>query len=172
MTAGVDPVIEDCPEGIAGSPHVVSYSSRDTRGSVRILMLTDFYPPWVGGMEQYVHALSEQLVERGHDVCVVTLMRPDQPAERSENGVRVHHIRGTLGRLQMLYSDPRRTHAPPMPDPEVVRALRGIISRERPQIVHAHNWLVHSFVPLKPWSGAQLALTLHDYSFVCAKKTM
>src|SRR2546421_9007585 len=38
------------------------------------------------------------------------------------------------------------------------------ILREHPDIVHAHNWIVHSFLPLKAWSKAKLVLTLHDYS--------
>jgi glycosyltransferase involved in cell wall biosynthesis len=41
---------------------------------------------------------------------------------------------------------------------------------ERPEIVHAHNWLVHSFLPLKKWSKARLIVSLHDTSLVCAQK--
>jgi glycosyltransferase involved in cell wall biosynthesis len=44
------------------------------------------------------------------------------------------------------------------------------VRRERPQIVHAHNWLLRSFLPLKGWSGAKLVSTLHDYGLVCAKQ--
>jgi len=51
-------------------------------------------------------------------------------------------------------------------------ALRDVIVRERPEIVHAHNWLVHSFLPLKAWSGARLIVTLHNYNLVCAKMTL
>jgi glycosyltransferase involved in cell wall biosynthesis len=38
--------------------------------------------------------------------------------------------------------------------------------------VHAHNWLVHSFLPLKTASRAKLVLSLHDYSLVCVKKRL
>jgi glycosyltransferase involved in cell wall biosynthesis len=38
--------------------------------------------------------------------------------------------------------------------------------------VHCHNWLVYSFLPLRAWCSAPLVFTLHDYSLVCAKKTL
>ncbi len=50
--------------------------------------------------------------------------------------------------------------------------LRSIIEGEKPQIVHAHNWLVRSFLPLKALSQAKLVVTLHDYNLVCAKDTL
>jgi glycosyltransferase involved in cell wall biosynthesis len=139
---------------------------------VRILMLSDLYPPSVGGMEQYASALSQELAARGHEVSVATLEHQFAPSESSDGLVRVHRIKGTFGRMPGLFSDPRRTMAPPLADPEMVLALGGILRRERPHIVHAHNWAVNSFAPLKAWSNARLVLTLHDYSFVCAKKTM
>src|SRR5215469_12616356 len=48
----------------------------------------------------------------------------------------------------------------------------GIIAQERPHIVHAHDWIVHSFTPLKAWSKAKLVVTLHDASIVCAKQRL
>jgi glycosyltransferase involved in cell wall biosynthesis len=50
--------------------------------------------------------------------------------------------------------------------------LRRVVQQEQPDIVHAHNWLVHSFLPLKAWSDASLIVTLHDYSLVCSKKRL
>jgi glycosyltransferase involved in cell wall biosynthesis len=67
------------------------------------------------------------------------------------------------------YLDPSQVYAPPFPDPEAVQAIRRIVASERPHVVHAHNWLVHSFLPLKPWSRAKLVVTLHEYGLVCAK---
>jgi glycosyltransferase involved in cell wall biosynthesis len=47
-----------------------------------------------------------------------------------------------------------------------------VIGHEQPDIVHGHNWIVHSFLPLKSWSGARLVMSLHDFSLACAKKTL
>ena len=49
---------------------------------------------------------------------------------------------------------------------------RGIILDEQPEIIHAHNWIVHSFTPLKTWSKAKLVMSLHDYSLVCVQKRL
>jgi glycosyltransferase involved in cell wall biosynthesis len=59
-----------------------------------------------------------------------------------------------------------------LPDPEIVLALRKIVKRERPDVVHAHNWLAYSFVPLKRWSGVPFIVSLHDYSFRCVQKRL
>ena len=44
---------------------------------MRILMISDFYHPVLGGVEKHVRSLSTALVERGHHVAVATLQRDD-----------------------------------------------------------------------------------------------
>lgn len=137
---------------------------------MRILMLAQFYPPTIGGEERHVQDLSVELVARGHDVAVATLWRPGTAEFEVDRGVRIHRIRGSLQRVGTLFSEKERQHSPPFPDPEALWALRRIIEGERPDIVHAHNWMVHSFTPLKAWSRARLVVTLHDCSLICAQK--
>jgi glycosyltransferase involved in cell wall biosynthesis len=139
---------------------------------MRILMLTEFYPPIIGGIEQHVRNLSTALVARGNEVAVATLWQEGLPEFENDRGVRVYRIRGTLQRAAWLFTEKRRRHVPPMPDPELAVGLRRVISQEHPDIVHAHNWLVHSFLPLKTWSGARLVVTLHDYGLVCANQRL
>lgn len=139
---------------------------------MRILMISQFYPPTIGGEERHVQTLSAELAARGHEVAVATLWHEGLAEFEQDGAVRVYRIRGTVQRATWLFSEGGRRHAPPLPDPELSLAMRRIIARERPEIVHAHNWLVHSFVPLKAWSGAKLVLTLHDYSLVCAQKRL
>lgn len=139
---------------------------------MRVLMLAQFYPKTIGGEERHVQDLGMHLAKRGHEVSVATIWHPGSLDFEMDNGVRVHRVHGTAQRVQRLYRETMRRHAPPFPDVELTMGLRKIIQRERPEIVHAHNWLVHSFLPLKVWSGAKLVMSLHDYSFVCAKKSM
>lgn len=140
---------------------------------MRILLLTQFfYPPTVGGEERHVSDLSLELAARGHAVSVVTLWQHGLPEFEIDRGVRIHRIRGTMQRMSMLFSENDRQYAPPFPDPEVTRKLRHIILEERPEIIHAHNWMVHSFTPLKKWSKAKLVVSLHDYSLVCVQKRL
>ena len=137
---------------------------------MRVLMLAQFYPEVIGGEERMVEGLATGLARRGHEVAVATLTMKGAPAFEERGGVRVHRVPSTSSRLVGLFRDPGRRHAPPSPDPESTIALAEVLRRERPEVVHAHNWLVHSFVPLKRRSGARLVLSLHDFSFVCATK--
>lgn len=139
---------------------------------MRVLMLTQFYPPYIGGEERHVHTLSTRLAARGHTVSVATIGGQDLPAYAEEQGVRVHRLSGTMQRAAWLFSDSARRHVPPFPDPELGLALRRIIAQERPEVVHAHNWMFYSYLPLKPWSGARLVLTVHDHSVRCPKKKL
>jgi len=139
---------------------------------VRILMLAQFYPPTIGGEEQHVRGLAVALAARGHEVAVATLWHEGLPEYEVDEGVRVYRIRGALQRARGLFSESGRRHAPPFPDPGATWALREVVRRERPDVVHAHNWLVRSFLPIKTQSGAPLVMTLHDYSLVCARKNL
>jgi glycosyltransferase involved in cell wall biosynthesis len=139
---------------------------------MRILMLAQFYPPTIGGEERHVRNLSIELVARGHEVTVATLWQQGLEEYDIDQGVRIYRIRGTMQRMSILFREQSRQYAPSFPDPEALAALQRIVQRERPEIVHAHNWIVHSFLPLKHWSKARLVMTLHDYSLVCAQKRM
>ena len=48
--------------------------------------------------------------------------------------------------------------------------LRRVLEQTRPEVVHAHNWLIHSYLPLDRSSDAALVLSMHDYGLVCATK--
>ncbi|MDH2347391.1 glycosyltransferase family 4 protein [Bradyrhizobium sp. SSUT77] len=137
---------------------------------MRILLLSQFYPPVIGGEERHIRNLGRALAQRGHTVSVGTFMHPGSPDTELDGAVRVHRLRGTLQRLSNLHTDSERRHAPPFPDPELLLALKRLIAKERPDIVHAHNWIYASFLPLRVLGGARLVLTLHDYGLVCAKK--
>jgi len=137
---------------------------------VRILMVSQFFPPVIGGEERMVEAMSVELSRRGHQVAVATLQSGDQPRYELHGEVRVHRISSAVQRFQSLYSDSERPHAPPLPDPLIMRNLMAVIRRERPEVIHGHNWLAQSVMPLKRSSGSSLVLSLHDYSLICATK--
>jgi glycosyltransferase involved in cell wall biosynthesis len=140
---------------------------------MRILLLAQWYPPIIGGEENHVRNLGMALAARGHTVSVATLAHAARPELEVDGGVRVHRLRAMVQRFPWLFSTDRQS-APPAPDAALVRGLRSVVAQEQPQIVHAHNWMVHSFVPLVR-GGEQLprlVLTLHDYSLICAKKSL
>jgi len=139
---------------------------------MQILMLAQFYHPIVGGEEQHVRTLSVALAARGHSVAVATLWHAGLPEFELDEGVRVYRLRGAAQRFTWIFSEADRRHVPPLPDPELAWGMRRVLAQERPDIVHAHNWFAHSFLPLKAWSQAKLVMTLHDYSFICAQKRL
>src|SRR5438128_7605427 len=138
---------------------------------MRILMVSDFYPPIIGGLERYVQTLAHELLRRGHQVSVATLWHEGSPGYELDAGVRVHRLAGWNRLLAPFYESSARQFHPTAPDPGVMAGLRHVVARERPDIVHAHGWMLYSFLPLKEWSTAGLIVTLHDYGLVCPKKT-
>jgi glycosyltransferase involved in cell wall biosynthesis len=138
---------------------------------MNILMLAQFYAPVVGGEERHVQDLSIELVKRGHTVTVATLQIPGVPEFEVDEGVQIYRIKSTTQRAGWLYKQ-ERSHHPPIADPEVSLALQRIIKREKPDIVHAHNWMLYSFLPLKMLSGLPLVVSLHDYSLICSQKRL
>lgn len=139
---------------------------------MRILMLTQFYEPIFGGEEQIVKGLSIELAKRGHKVAIATLWHEGFQDYETDHGVSIFRIHSTTQRASWLYTDHNRRHAPPWPDPEATWALRRVLDQVRPEIVHAHNWLMYSFLPLKWQSRSRLVLTLHDYSLSCSKRRL
>ena len=140
---------------------------------MRIVQLTDFYRPTIGGLERHVETLSCESVRLGHDVTVITLRAGDRPEREEIDGVRVLRIQGWSSKVSRLYADPNRPFHPTFPDPGAVAALRGAVAECEPDIVHSHSWLEYSYFPLVEPSpeGPGHVVTLHDYGLACAKKT-
>jgi glycosyltransferase involved in cell wall biosynthesis len=141
---------------------------------MRILEATDCYPPpLVGGRDLTVQRLSRALVERGHEVDVVTLAGSGGPRIEIDGSVRVHRLTGWSGRLLAArYANPEKPFHPTLTDPGLVRAVAHLLERRRPDVVHAHSWLLYSLLPLLPSSGTRLVVWLHDPGFVCPKTTL
>jgi glycosyltransferase involved in cell wall biosynthesis len=139
---------------------------------VRILLVAQWYRPMIGGEERHVRDLGHELARTGHQVAVATLRHQGQPEVSDDDGVVVHRVAGTAQRLPVLFADSERRSAQPMSDPGVARALRRLVADWRPDVVHAHNWMVYSYLPVRRAGGPPLVLTLHDYSWICPKKDL
>lgn len=140
---------------------------------MRIVQLTDFYPPIIGGVERHVETLSQELVGLGHQVTVVTLQTADQPTEEITDGVRVIRIRGWSTNMTAFYADAALPFHPTMPDPGAMAAIRRVVQRERPDVVHSNSWMEYSYFPqYRAHRGPAHVVTLHDYGLACAKKSL
>ena len=95
---------------------------------MKILQVSPRYPPQSGGVETHVKQISERLVDRGHNVTVVTADRGTEAEWRAErNGVRIRRYWAIAPNDTMHVC------------PQIATAVRSTDA----DIVHAHNY--HSF---------------------------
>ena len=139
---------------------------------MKIMMLSDLYPPFIGGVERHVQSLSMQLSKRGHEVFVCTIGQQDLPGYEEKNGVRVYRLEGLFQKIPLLYRDPARKGHPPIQDWLISKRLAQMIERERPDIIHAHGWMVYSVLPLRKSFKIPLVYTMHGYRLFCPKMTL
>jgi glycosyltransferase involved in cell wall biosynthesis len=140
---------------------------------VKILHVTDLFEPSIGGMETHVLSLVRERVRVGHEMSVATLVKIDgQPSSEIEDvGFRVYRINAGYTRFERAWASSMRPHHPPFPDPVVAHHLRQIIEREHPDVIHAHNWMVYSYLAFKTRRHPPVLWMQHDYSLACPKKT-
>src|SRR5580693_9500276 len=94
---------------------------------LRILQVSDFFEPFVGGMEQHVKTLSRGLAQRGHEVTVATVHLPGTAVDEAVDGFRIKRIAGWSSRaLAGWYERAEAPFHPPVPDPGIVAALKRL----------------------------------------------
>ena len=138
--------------------------------TLSILLAAQAYPPDIGGEERHVYALARGLAQRGHRVTVATQTLNGRESDTIEPpGIRVLRLASAVTSFKDLaIGHGTRPNAPPVPDPVLRRRLRPLLDDVRPDIVHAHNWIVYSIAPLAAKRSIPVVLTLHNYGYVCA----
>jgi glycosyltransferase involved in cell wall biosynthesis len=125
----------------------------------------------MGGHAHHVRLLGQELVKRGHEVEVVSLAGPRGASVEMDGGVVVHRIAGWSRAFSRFSADPERTLHPTVRDPGLVHALVKLIRERRPDVVHAHGWVIYSLLPFLPSQETRLVVTMHEYGLVCPKMT-
>ncbi len=139
---------------------------------MKILMVSDTYPPITGGLGRHVQLLSRELIKKGHEVVVFTVCYPDLPEYEEKAGVKSYRSQGFFQRSPFLYKDVNNKKPAPICDWLISKKLKQVIKDEKPDIVHAHGWIIYSVLPLKKELEIPLAATLHDYGLICPKTTL
>jgi len=132
---------------------------------VKVLLVSDFYPPAPGGLEAHVRRLALALHRRGEEVTVLTGGEPPFP----DDGFAVHGARVGLDRVPLAYRG-RALH-PPWPDRTFTAALCDLLDRVEPDVVHAHGWCEFSAVAAAAGRWP-VVVTLHDHGLRCPKKNL
>ena len=99
---------------------------------MHIMIVTDQYPPMVGGVPTVTHNLAVDFVERGHQVWVVAPSYGMRDARRLEQGVRVYRFSSFEW---PAYKELRIPFLPFMP-------MRNLIKKSEPDIIHIHSPVV------------------------------
>ena len=145
--------------------------------AVRVLMLSWEYPPLVvGGLGRHVDALTRALAEAGHDVRVITRGQAEPgtggapsvgprasastAVDEVRDGVRVR--RAAVDPIAVDFTTESLLAWSLASEHALVRAALPVVRRWRPDVVHAHDWLVaQSGVTLAQVTGAPLVATVH-----------
>lgn len=147
-------------------------AARGARQRLRVLLVTDSYPPLIGGATFWSRQVALGMSERGHTVAVATSWQPGAPLREEDEGVAVRRLRDLGSRLPWLSADPHRHSPPPFPDPEATLRLRRLIGELEPDLVHAYGWLAHSAAAALLGSKVPLLVSTQDYGNVCALRTL
>jgi glycosyltransferase involved in cell wall biosynthesis len=133
---------------------------------MRILLVSDFYPPTPGGLEAHVRRLAAALIRREHSVAVLSgTPQPDRlPADAP-----TYYAPTIFSHVPGIYANKSLQFPPPFPDPAFRRAVREVAESWQPDIIHAHGWCSFSSY----WAGGPpLIVTLHDHGLRCPKRTL
>src|SRR5262249_53871757 len=99
---------------------------------MRIMIVTDQYPPMIGGVPTVTRGLASAFVERGHMVSVIAPSYGTRDARRLEDGVGVYRFTSFEW---PTYKDLRIPFLP-------FFALRNLIKHLDPDVIHIHSPLV------------------------------
>lgn len=99
---------------------------------MRIMIVTDQYPPMVGGVPTATHGLAVDFAERGHQVWVVAPSYASREIRRVEQKVRVYRFSSFEW---PAYRDQRISFLPFVP-------VRNLIKKSDPDIIHIHSAIV------------------------------
>jgi glycogen(starch) synthase len=139
---------------------------------LRILHATDSFFPNVGGLELSIAELVGAQVSRGRAVAVATPAHPDAPEREDLDGAQIHRLPMAMAHVPGAYVDRTHLFFPPCPDPLFARAFAEVIRRFRPDVIHAHGWILYGVLGAARRAAVPVVATTHDHSQVCATKTM
>lgn len=142
-----------------------------TGGPLSVLIVTDYYPPFIGGGQRASRELALQLAERGHDVAVATVWQPGTLRREHDAPIDVFRIR-QLRTLVRRFAHEGQHHHPPFPDPVSVLELRRIIRRQQPTVIYAYGWISYSVWVANLGLGVPVVLGAHDYGYSCATRIL
>lgn len=98
-------------------------------GKLKILMVTEWHPLTIGGVQRHVKELAENLIEKGFEVTIIT----------KTNNKKLNKKHGKIPIIEIEHATPIQSIlTPPSPN-----KLKEAIMKYSPDIIHVH----HAFTP-------------------------
>lgn len=140
--------------------------------NLRILLVSDHYPPFIGGAHRQTQLLGKELHKRGHVVNVATVWQPGLPTEHDDNGVLIHRLKDLRTALTRQREDRMQRHHPGYPDPVTTWGLRRLIDQFQPDVIHAYGWFTYSVAAALTGKNIPLLISGRDYAYGCPTRTL
>ena len=99
---------------------------------MRIMIVTDHYPPTIGGVPTVTHGLAHDFADRGHQVWVVAPSQGSRDERRLEHQVRVYRF------SSFEWPAYKALRIPFLP----FVSIRNLLKRSDPHIIHIHSPVV------------------------------
>ncbi len=126
---------------------------------MKIAVLSDLFPPYkTGGAEHIAYLLAKEYVTAGHTVFVITTSQNKNLSVVADlGGINVYRLYTNIPERLRPWSS--------LYNPQVVPMVRNILTRKKPDVIHAHN--IHNYLSyqvLKVIHALQIpaVMTLHD----------
>jgi glycosyltransferase involved in cell wall biosynthesis len=147
---------------------------------MKICLISNLYPPNVlGGAEISVKTVAEELVNRDHEVIIITTRGNGNKSIEHINGVKVYRINPL--NIYRMYDHQNKPviikplwHTIDLWNPHSNSKIKEILKNEKPDIVHIHNFKGLSLSSFGAVKSLKLPLifTAHDYSLICMKANL
>jgi glycosyltransferase involved in cell wall biosynthesis len=147
---------------------------------MKICIVSNLYPPYViGGAEITVAKLAEALVNKGHEVMVITTSSEKTESIEVLKGVKVYRInpwnvytlydhQGKPGVSKALW------HALDIWNPNSYQKIRDVLRKEKPDVVHVNNYkgFSMSVFDAAKKENIPVVFTAHDCSLICPRANL
>lgn len=140
--------------------------------NLRILLLSSFYPPDIGGAQRQTQLLGQELARRGHSIAIGTIWQAGLAERELDGAVPVRRLKGLTNRVPWFSVEARRRRHPPFPDPLVVFGLRRLLAEFKPDVLHSYGWISYSAAAALIGKRIPLILSARTYGYTCAITSM
>jgi glycosyltransferase involved in cell wall biosynthesis len=139
---------------------------------LKILLISDHYPPFIGGAHRQTQLIGKEMSRRGHTVKVATVWHPGFPTIETDGDVEVYRFKQLRTLLSKTYQKGKQQHQPPFPDPVTVIELRRLINSFQPDVIHSYGWITYSCAVALAGKNIPLLISARDYAYECATRTL